>query len=48
MVLVSKDDDYAVVIIRFDVEPESNQALINAAIDNTEKVMKNETWIYFC
>jgi hypothetical protein len=40
MVVVSKENNYAVVIIRFDVEPETHQQLVNAAIDNTERIMK--------
>jgi quinol monooxygenase YgiN len=40
MAVISKEDNYAVVIIRFDVKPEGQQDLVKAAIDNTEKVMK--------
>lgn len=40
MVVISKGNNYAVIIIRFDVEPDRDQALVNAAIDNTERIMK--------
>src|SRR5919108_3281894 len=40
VVVISKENSNAVVIIRFEVEPQRQQALVNAAINNTEKVMK--------
>lgn len=40
MAVISKEANYAVVIIRFDAKPEGQQDLVKAAIDNTEKAMK--------
>jgi quinol monooxygenase YgiN len=42
VVVISKENSNAVAIIRFEVEPQRQQALVNAAINNTEKVMKRK------